>query len=53
MTQFSAEERQTIWDLYFDKMYNYEKLERYFKGKYDYHQLKSIIMEMLENGKPN
>lgn len=43
-------EKKIIWDLYFHKMFSYEELERYFKGKYKYSQLKSIIKERIKMG---
>lgn len=41
----SLEEKTKIWNLYFYKMYSYADLEKHFKGKYTYSQLKSIIIE--------
>lgn len=43
-------EKKEIWRLYFEKMYSYEELERHFKGKYKYCQLKSIIRERIKMG---
>jgi hypothetical protein len=34
--------------LYFYRFYSYEKLEKHFKGKYTYSQLKKIIKEILD-----
>ena len=38
-------EKEIIWNLYFNKLYSYAELEKHFKGKYTYSQLKSIIIE--------
>ena len=43
-------EKSKIWNLYFYKMFTYEALIVYFKGKYTYSQLKSIILERLRDG---
>lgn len=43
-------EKKIIWDLYFNKGFSYEELERHFKGKYKYSQLKSIIVERIRMG---
>lgn len=51
MIKVSEEEKKLIWKLYFWEMYSYEDLEKFFEGKYDYHQLKSIVMlRYKENG---
>ena len=44
----SQEEKEIVWDLYFDKLYTYRKLEEYFGDKYTYAQLKAIINEKYE-----
>lgn len=41
------EEKKKIWSLYFYKLYSYDDLIKYFKGKYTYAQLKSIIFEKI------
>lgn len=43
-------DKEEIWRLYFGKMYSYEQLEKHFKGKYKYSQLKSIIVERIRMG---
>lgn len=43
-------DKKEIWNLYFYKGYNYEKLQAHFNNKYRYSQLKSIILERLSNG---
>lgn len=44
------DDKKEIWHLYFYMGYNYDDLERHFKGKYRYSQLKSIIIERLNDG---
>lgn len=34
-----------IYDLYFDKMYNYEQILKHFKNKYTYKEIKDVIDE--------
>ena len=46
----SRKEKEEIWNLYFNKMFSYDTLIAYFKGKYTYSQLKSIILERLKDG---
>lgn len=41
----SYADKKEIYDLYFNRCYSYEELEKHFKGKYTYTQLKTIIME--------
>ena len=41
-------EKKLIWRLYFFELYTYNDLLAYFKGKYTYAQLKSIIIERLK-----
>lgn len=43
-------EKLKIWNLYFYEMFTYDALIAYFKGKYTYAQLKSIILERLRDG---
>lgn len=45
-----TKEKAKIWSLYFYEMFTYEDLIAYFKGKYSYSQLKSIILERLKDG---
>ena len=44
-----VEVKKKIYDLYFVSMYSYRQLERYFKKKYSYAEIKSVIMEKLRN----
>ena len=44
----NIKEKQKIWKLYFDEFYSYKELEDYFKGKYSYIQLKSVINERYQ-----
>lgn len=39
-----------IFDLYFNKMYDYQRLEAHFKGKYTYRQLKNLIRDKINKG---
>lgn len=48
--KISTTDKHIIWHLYFDKMYSYAYLERIFKGKYTYSQLKSIILSRIRDG---
>ena len=43
-------EKKIIWELYFYNMFTFDDLKKYFKGKYTYAQLKSIILERLKDG---
>lgn len=43
-------EKKIIWELYFYNMFTFDDLNKYFKGKYRYSQLKSIILERLKDG---
>ena len=44
--------KRKIWYLYFDLFYSYEDIMREFKWKYNFSQLKSIIMSRYdEDGK--
>lgn len=46
----SKKEKEKIWNLYFNEMFTYDALIDYFKGKYTYSRLKSIILERLKDG---
>ena len=41
------EDMAIIFDLYFNKMYTYERLEAHFNGKYTYRQLKNLIRDRI------
>jgi hypothetical protein len=43
-------EKEKIWNLFFFEGFSYDDLIAYFKGKYTYSQLKSIILERLRDG---
>lgn len=42
------EHKNEIINLYFNKMYSYSRLIEYFKNKYTYAEIKSVIMKYLK-----
>lgn len=45
-----VKDKETILNLYFNRMFSFAELIDYFNGKYKYSQLKSIIMgELIED----
>lgn len=41
----TEKDKQKIIALYFERMYNYEELEKYFNNKYTYREIKAVITE--------
>lgn len=41
-------DKEKIYYLYFERLFSYEDIERFFKGKYTYKELKSIIKEKYD-----
>lgn len=37
-----------IYYLYYEKMYSFEEIEKYFKGKYTYREVKKIALSKIK-----
>jgi hypothetical protein len=44
----TEKDKQKIIDLYFEKRYNYEELEKHFNNKYTYREIKAVINEYYQ-----
>lgn len=44
-------DQETIVRLYFEEMYTYDALIKYFKKKYKYAELKTFLITYLRGGK--
>ena len=49
MVEFTEKEKEKVFDLYFNRMYDYEKLENYFNGKFRYSQFKTLIWSFYKD----
>lgn len=39
---------EQIYYLYYEKMYSFEEIEKYFKGKYTYREVKKIALSKIK-----
>lgn len=46
--EISKEDRAKILKLFFEKLRDIEEIERYFKGKYTYQQIRTIIWRRID-----
>ena len=51
MTPITEKDKVKIIDLYYNHMYNYAELEKYFKYKYKEAQLRTVITDSYKNYK--
>lgn len=47
INEITEEDKLKIFDLFFEKMYNIERIEAEFKGKYKYSQIASLTRKKI------